>query len=130
MNGYSEQPYEAGMPEDTAPEYMAEDTAPEYMADEQSGAAPEQALGEHAQQQPAEGRPASGLAAAEDASKAAADSGMPTPVANRTLQTVVQAQARLCITLLCVLQGSHKHTVVRHTFHHLNELCRWRSYRI
>ena len=102
MNGYGEQPYEAGMPEDIAPEYMA---------DEETGAAPEQAPGEHAQQQPAEGLPASASVAAEDASKAAADSGMPTPVANRTLQNVVPARAQLCITSLCIMQGSHEDTI-------------------
>ena len=91
MNSYNEQ-------EDTAPEYMADDTAPEYMAAEETGAAPEEALRERAQQQPAEGLPASASAAAEDASKAAADSGMPTPVANRTLQNVVLARAQLCVT--------------------------------
>ena len=117
------------MPGDTAPEYMADDTAPEYMADEQSGAAPKQALGEHAQQQPAEGLPASGSAATEDASKAAADSGMPTPVANRTLQHVVQARAQLRVTLLCILQRAHMNTRLSgaHSITSI-QLCRWRSY--
>ena len=121
MNGYGEQPYEVGMPEDTAPEYMAA---------EETDAAPEEALQERAQQQPAEGLPASASAAAEDASKAAVDSSTPTPVANRTLQHVVQARAQLCLTLLCILQGSHEHTVVRRPFHQSIQLCRWRSHRI